>query len=144
LFPRDEDRRAFGGHLDSLSDVAAFGVAPPVCLAALSLPSSAPVEVIWWSAAFIYAVCAITRLGFYNLSHASSHGFIGLPVPVAALIFSSALLLAPGPVLSIALLVVTALAMIAPLRIPRPAGAGLVLFALWPVVLVVAHLALPR
>jgi hypothetical protein len=30
-------------------------------------------------------------------------------------------------------------AMIAPLRIPRPAGAGLLLFALWPVAVIVAH-----
>lgn len=144
LFPRNEDRCLFGAHLDSLSDVAAFAVAPLVCLAAFSLPQNMVLEVMWWSAAFVYVACATTRLGFYNLSHASSDVFIGLPVPVAALIFSSALLTDPPAVLSIGLLLTGAVAMIAPVRIPRPSGPGLALFALWPVVLVVAHLALPR
>src|SRR5262245_43525061 len=135
LFPRTDAQRRFGAELDSLSDVAAFGLAPPICLFALSATTQGGVtEWMWWGAAFIYAAGAITRLGFYNLGHheqnrsGTSDGFVGLPVPVAALMLSSALLAGPSPAASMVLLIATSLAMIAPWRVPRPSGAGLALF----------------
>lgn len=140
LFARDADRRAFGAQLDSLSDVAAFGIGPAVCLAALSPPQSPTLEWVWWTATFAYAACAITRLGFYNLASEASEDFVGLPVPAAALVWSSALLIGPPPAVAIVLLFATAVAMIAPFRVPRPTGAALATFVLWPVALIVAHL----
>jgi CDP-diacylglycerol--serine O-phosphatidyltransferase len=136
LFERDESRQAFGAHLDSLSDVAAFGVAPPLCLAAIAAPTGG-MEVTWWLAACVYALCAITRLGFYNLTATASADFIGLPVPVAALICSTALAFSPPPAVGIGLLLASAGAMIAPIPIRRPRGTGLALFVLWPVALIV-------
>jgi phosphatidylserine synthase len=137
LFRRDEAARAFGVQLDSLSDAAALGVAPPLCCALLTPVAST--WWLWWMAACVYAACAITRLGFYNLSHSEVAGFIGLPVPVAALLVSTALLAGPPGLTSLALVIAAGPLMIAPLRLPRPAGAGLALFALWPIALVVCH-----
>lgn len=140
LFERDARQRAFGAQLDSLSDAAAFGIVPAACMAAAA-PPAAPMglETAWWLAAFLYAACAITRLGYYNLSHDDVPGFVGLPAPVAALIWSSTLLLQPGWGLSLAVFVATGVAMVAPLRLPRPTGLGLAAFALWPIVVGVAH-----
>jgi len=139
LFRRDSERRAFGVQLDSLSDAAAFGIAPAVCLFLLVRPGDWRLEAACWLAMSLYAASAITRLGFYNVSCDESDGFIGLPVPVAALLVSSALLTTVTAGYAVALLVIAAAAMIAPCRVPRPAGAGLALFLLWPLGLIVAH-----
>jgi len=137
-FRRNEAERAFGVQLDSLSDSAALGIAPPVCCALL-LPAASATW-LWWIAGFVYSACAITRLGFYNLSHDEVAGFIGLPVPVAALLLSTSLLLGPPGAVSLIAILAAGPLMIAPLRLPRPTGAGLALFALWPLALIVGHL----
>lgn len=139
LFQRTDEERALGVQLDSLSDAIAFGAAPCVCLALLSPGAGAGVELAWWTASFVYGAAAITRLAFYNLTQDTTSGFIGLPVPVAALVASSVLLLHPGPVVSAAAMLAAAAAMVLPLRIPRPAGYGLMAFVLWPVTLIALH-----
>jgi phosphatidylserine synthase len=101
LFRRTAMQRLVGVQLDSLSDAIAFGIAPAVCMAALRADwwPTAPGG-IFWLAVFVYAACAITRLAFYNVAHEETEGFIGLPVPVAALILATALAFAPGVVTS--------------------------------------------
>jgi phosphatidylserine synthase len=66
-------------------------------------------------------------------------GFVGIPVPVAALIWATALLVLPSAAATAMLIVITAAAMVMPLRIPRPTGAGLVLFTCWPVAVAILH-----
>ncbi len=141
MFVRSPAEREIGAQLDSLSDAIAFGVAPCICLATLSPDASAWVESGWWLAIFVFAACAITRLAFYNVTHESTPGFIGLPVPVAALVASSVLLLTPSPASAALVVLLTSAAMVMPLRVPRPTGYGLAAFVLWPVALVGLHLA---
>jgi CDP-diacylglycerol--serine O-phosphatidyltransferase len=139
-FVRDNWQRAFGVQLDSLCDAIAFGVAPVVCASVLvtGIDRGTPLlSILWWSSAAAYAACAVTRLAFYNLTHDSSAGFVGLPVPVAALLWATALLFAPGAAASIALFATTAAAMVLPLPIPRPTGLGLAAFACWPLAVLV-------
>ncbi|CAN5785819.1 hypothetical protein BH18ACI5_BH18ACI5_25020 [soil metagenome] len=139
IFKRSAVQRAIGVQLDSLSDAIAFGIAPVVCAALLTAGPDHWTPMLltfWWTSAAAYAACAITRLAFYNLMHEDSAGFVGLPVPVAALVWATALLLAPGPAVSIALFATTAAAMVLPLPIPRPTGFGLAAFACWPMVVV--------
>lgn len=126
-----------GTQLDSLVDAVTFGMLPVACASVL-FPGSVP-GVLWWAAAFVYVACAVTRLGFYNVSHSETNGFIGLPAPVAALFWSSLFLFEPGGAVLAGLALASAIAMIAPLPVPRPTGAGLALFVLWPVGLIVAH-----
>ena len=139
-FRRTETQQAFGGYLDSLSDAVAFGTVPAVCLVLLMPSAPSPLLLVtWWLAVGAYATCTITRLGFYHLPQNGSAGFVGLPAPVAALIWATALLLQPGWPASLVLLAALAGAMVMPFRIPRPSGAGLVLFVSWPLMVIGAH-----
>lgn len=141
LFERDSRQRAFGAQLDSLSDAVAFGMVPVACATA-TLPSPPSLAgTLWWVACFLYVACVITRLGFYNVSHDEQTGFVGMPAPIAALVWSSTLLLGPSDRVSAGLFVVTAIAMVSPVRLPRPSGSGLMLFTLWPIVVGTAHVA---
>ena len=139
LFERTAGERALGVQLDSLSDAIAFGAAPCLCTALLSPRGTLGLELAWWTASFAFGAAAITRLAFYNTTQHSTPGFIGLPVPVAALVWSTVLLLHPAPIVSAVVILATAAAMVLPLRIPRPAGYGLAAFVLWPVTLIALH-----
>jgi phosphatidylserine synthase len=89
----------------------------------------------------VYAACAITRLGFYHLPGTSATTFVGVPAPVAALVWSSVLLLGPGWIVLTVVFAGIGLAMVAPLPIRRPAGAAMAAFVSWPVVVAAAHAA---
>ena len=141
-FRRTDTQRKAGAQLDSLSDAMAFGIAPVVCMAALRVDWWQPASAgLFWSCAFAYAACAMTRLAFYNVTHETAQGFIGLPAPVAALVLATALIFDPGMVTSAAVFVTAAAAMVLPLPVPRPRGLGLAAFTCWPLVLVAAHIA---
>jgi CDP-diacylglycerol--serine O-phosphatidyltransferase len=140
LFRRKQDQQALGVQLDSLSDAVSFGAAPVVSVAVLLTGKAGAITVWWWVAATVYVGCALTRLAHYNVSNETIDGFVGLPAPVAALIWSSILLMPPAPGVAAVIALLTGCAMVAPLRIPRPTGAGLVLFSLWPVGLIAVHL----
>ncbi len=152
LFARDEDQRAIGEQLDSLVDAVSFGVAPAMCMLLLrwrpasafaqaSADRSAGLEVLWWMSVFFFVACAVSRLAFYNVSHQQTDGFIGLPAPVAALVWATVLLLNPGTAASIAVFTTTAVAMVLPLPIPRPYGLSLAAFVCWPVLVIALHVA---
>jgi CDP-diacylglycerol---serine O-phosphatidyltransferase len=141
LFRRSDAQRALGAQLDSLSDAIAFGAAPGVSVTLLATAAGESLSFVWWVAVLFYLAGAVARLGFYNITHESAAGFVGLPVPVAALVWSTAMLFDPGLVLMTGVLLATAAAMVLPVPIPRPTGAGLVTFAAWPIVVIVTHLA---
>jgi CDP-diacylglycerol---serine O-phosphatidyltransferase len=134
LFGDDPARRAFGVQLDSLADAIAFGIAPLVAAGAASDAAHAGRGALWILAAFVYAACAITRLGFYNVSPEADResGFIGLPVPVAALLLCTVTAAQPSFAALVAAAIACAAVMVLPLRIPRPRRAGLALFLVWP------------
>ena len=140
-FGNEPRRRALGIELDSLSDAVAFGVAPPLCAVLLLRDNMGNVGPALWAAVFVHAACAITRLASFNVDAADSPqaGFIGIPVPLAALVWATALLVQPSAAATSALILVTAAAMVLPLRVPRPTGAGLMLFACWPVAVMILH-----
>ncbi len=141
LFRRGPEREAIGVQLDSLSDAASFGVVPVAAVSVLLAAERDGMSMLWWSAAIVYACCALTRLAFYNVSHAPNDatGFIGLPTPVAALIWSSLLAFGLNATLAAALAISLGLAMVAPIHVRRPTGVGLMVFAGWPLALVVKH-----
>ena len=139
-FARTPEQQALGTQLDSLSDAVAFGAAPCVCMTVLAHSNSGAIGITWWLAFAAFSACAITRLAFYNVAHETAEGFVGLPVPVAALIWSSLLLVEPGIAVSTTALAATAAAMVLPMHVPRPTGPGLALFAAWPVAVIAAHL----
>jgi len=142
-FGSDPRRSALGVQLDSLADAIAFGIAPPLCSALLFYEGVDAMTTASWSIVFVHAACAITRLASFNVNAAAETPghFVGIPVPLAALIWSTALLVQPSAAATAGLLLVTAAAMVLPIRVPRPTGMGLVLFTCWPVGVALWHLA---
>ncbi len=146
LFRRNDFQKAIGVQLDSLSDAIAFGLAPSVC-AALILwrPGHAAAtgiqEALWSISALAFAASAVARLAFYNVTSDRIDGFVGLPAPVAALVWATILLLQPGIALSAVVLSVMAAAMVLPLRIPRPSGLAFAAFVCWPLIVIAGHVA---
>lgn len=82
----------FGMELDSLADVIAFGVAPGVLMYTWALK---PFGKLGWLAAFLYVVCGALRLARFNVqvSTVESKRFVGLPIPAAASIVATCVLL---------------------------------------------------
>ena len=140
-FGSDPRRHAVGTELDSLSDAVAFALAPPLCASLLLNVDAGPMRFTMWAATFVHAACGIARLASFTAtaSEEGSQGFIGLPVPVAALIWASALLVQPSAAATTTIIVIAATAMVLPVRIPRPTGVGLVVFALWPIAVAGLH-----
>ena len=143
LFARRFDRSgfqsAFGVQLDSLTDAVTCGFVPVIVLASDSTPATGGAALAWWSCAFLYTFAAITRLGYYNLTHGNGPGFVGVPAPCCALVVSTSLLWSPHALTAALILVCCAVAMVSPLHLPRPRGMGLVAFVGWALVLVVLH-----
>lgn len=81
----------FGIELDSLSDLAAFGVAPAVLIYSWALQDFGR---IGWGAAFFYVTCGALRLARYNVQMGSteSKAFTGLPIPGAAVMIATLVL----------------------------------------------------
>ena len=134
LFARTPAVRSLGVQLDSLSDAVVFGAIPVACGWLLEDRGLG-----LWSAGALYTACALARLAYFNVTHDTHDGFVGVPVPVAALLWSTALLLRPGAAVTTVLTLLTAIAMVLPLPIPRPRREGLIAFACWPAAVCLAH-----
>ncbi|MFA5161640.1 MAG: CDP-alcohol phosphatidyltransferase family protein [Elusimicrobiales bacterium] len=86
---RTDFEKSFGFHLDSIVDMAAFGLAPAVLLRGFWLQAPADAALLAG-----YCICAAARLAYFNALAASGggEGYRGLPVTFAAWIFPAALL----------------------------------------------------
>jgi len=144
LFDRTGFESEFGVQLDSLTDAITSGFVPVIVLASDSTPVTWTAALAWWSCAFLYAFAAITRLGYYNLTHGDGPWFIGLPAPFCTLVVSTSLLWSPHALASALILVCCAVAMVAPIHVPRPRSVGLVAFVGWALALVVLHALYPQ
>ena len=82
----------FGVEYDSLADVVAFGLAPGILIFTWALR---PFGRYGWLAAFLYVVCGALRLARYNIQVTTieSKRFNGLPIPAAALLVASTVLI---------------------------------------------------
>ncbi len=141
LFSRSNDEKAFGMQLDSLVDGVVFGFVPVTCMyLLLDFGLSTMARLLWSGAALAYLVSALTRLGCFNIHQANEGHFVGIPTTLAALVLSTLFLINESPVLSGFALGICAIAMIAPLAIPRPRGSALTVFVLWITLVLVLHL----
>ncbi len=126
----------FGREFDSIADVVSFGVAPALMVFFLILsPDQLPVfRHIGWFIGFIYLLCAGVRLARFNVithpavySNADLHStkdFVGLPVPAAAGVIASLVLLLTKQdlqhwaILLPILMLLVAYLMVSPVRYP--------------------------
>jgi len=76
----------FGAEYDSLSDMAAFGIAPALVIYSWSLANLGKVG---WLVAFLYAAATALRLARFNTQVSDKKYFQGLPCPSAAGVLAS-------------------------------------------------------
>lgn len=83
---------SFGVQYDSLADLIAFGVAPAILVYAWALEGLGR----WgWLAASFYVTCGALRLARFNVQASSveRQHFVGLPIPAAAAVIATTILL---------------------------------------------------
>lgn len=82
----------FGVEYDSLADLVAFGVAPGLLMYSWALTEFGK---LGWLAAFLYVVCGALRLARFNVQvdTVESKRFVGLPIPSAAWMVASCVLI---------------------------------------------------
>jgi CDP-diacylglycerol--serine O-phosphatidyltransferase len=82
----------FGVELDSLADVVSFGVAPAFVLYSMAL---APLGRAAWLGSFLFVICGALRLARFNVyaGVTDKRYFVGLPIPAAAGLVASVVLL---------------------------------------------------
>lgn len=83
----------FGAEYDSLSDMAAFGIAPSLVAYSWSL---ANLGKLGWLAAFLYTAATALRLARFNTQVSDKKYFQGLPCPAAAGVMASTIWMAVG------------------------------------------------
>lgn len=131
--------RAMGIQLDSLVDVASFGVVPVVLVSAeVGAAPGSGIGFLTWAVGWIYVSCAVLRLARFNVTAASESGpvrsYRGLPVTYAALVFPVAFAAAesiPGVDTALVLLAATgvqAVLFVLPVPIPKPRGFAYLFF----------------
>jgi CDP-diacylglycerol--serine O-phosphatidyltransferase len=83
---------SFGVQYDSLADLVAFGVAPALIVYFWALE---PYGRYGWVAAFLFVVCGALRLARFNvqIGEIDPRYFNGLPIPAAATMVSTAILM---------------------------------------------------
>ncbi len=85
----------FGVEYDSLSDLISFGAAPAILMYNWVL---VPFGKIGWMAAFLFVICGALRLARFNTqsSEIRKDRFVGLPIPMAAGLLATIVLLTNG------------------------------------------------
>jgi len=83
----------FGREFDSVADIVSFGIAPAILIFTSNNLLRGRVGMVL---AFIYVAAGAIRLARFNVLESSEHqkNFIGLPIPMAALMISSFILYA--------------------------------------------------
>ncbi|MEJ7786409.1 MAG: CDP-alcohol phosphatidyltransferase family protein [Solirubrobacteraceae bacterium] len=110
----------FGCHLDSLSDLVAFGLAPALMLDSGVLGS---VPVLGSGVCMAFVVAGAWRLARFPLIEDREH-FIGLSIPPAGLIAAVTAVIAPPVALAVVLCLLLSLLMVSSFTVPTLAEAG--------------------
>ena len=139
----DEEKR-FGIQLDSLCDIICFGALPAAVGIALAEGQSTLLQAVSWGFGALFILGALIRLAYFNVTEETRQAteggrrthYMGVPVTTSAMIFPLVFalsLLLPAP-LSLwiypAFILITALAFITPVKIPKSHGKGLVVMGL--------------
>lgn len=126
---RTDEQKRFGAHLDTIVDACAFGLAPTALLHAAGLRSLPEVAVL-----VFFACCAAWRLAYFDTVGLADEGggrryFTGLPTTFTSIVVPGALLVGAvvggAGALRVAANVAglgMGLAMVSPVRVPKPGG----------------------
>lgn len=139
-----EEEKRFGIQLDSLCDIVCFGVLPAAVGITLAEGQSTLLRVASWGFGALFILCALIRLAFFNVTEETRQAteggrrksYMGVPVTTSAVIFPlmyALLVLIPAPVglwIYPAFILITAIAFITPVKVPKPHAKGLVVMGL--------------
>ncbi|MFB6132628.1 MAG: protein sorting system archaetidylserine synthase [Halanaeroarchaeum sp.] len=114
---------AVGPHLDSLADVATFGVAPAVAVYAMgnslgTWPSPTATGAVWIIVPTVFVATAVMRLGLYTTLDVGDDHTEGVQTTLAATLLAAGILVGLGPSVLLTGAAVLALAMLAPISYP--------------------------
>lgn len=139
--------RAVGEMMDSLCDVASFGVLPAILLTAYALQFDRRTLVVGAVLGVLFYACVVVRLRRYTVEAIADNAqprvfFKGLPSPVGAMCTASAILaVRPGPLAWAPFVIACACAPLMVSRIPfkdTPYLAIWLVRAIWPIPVLVA------
>ena len=139
-----EEEKRFGIQLESLCDIVCFGVLPASVAVSMTAGAALCDRVAVWAVSGLYILCALIRLAYFNVTEETRQAteggrrthFMGVPVTTAAVIFPLAYalsVLAPAPLspwLYPALILITAVAFITPVKVRKPHTVGLAVLGL--------------
>jgi CDP-diacylglycerol---serine O-phosphatidyltransferase len=115
---RSSDDPRFGGNLDSLTDLLAFGVVPAVGLSLGPFQSLSTLGLLF---GLCFLVAGAWRLARFPLVK-RRHYFVGLPIPAAGVLLMITLMWRPGPGLSLVLTLTLSALMVSTLPFPTLPG----------------------
>ena len=139
-----EEEKRFGIQLDSLCDIVCFGVLPASVAVSMTAGADLCDRIAVWAVSGLYILCALIRLAYFNVTEETRQAteggrrthFMGVPVTTAAVIFPltyALSVLAPAPLspgLYPALILMTAVAFITPVKVRKPHTVGLAVLGL--------------
>lgn len=139
-----EEEKRFGIQLDSLCDIVCFGVLPAAVGIALAEGQSTLLRVTSWGFGALFILCALIRLAYFNVTEETRQAteggrrksYMGVPVTTSAVVFPlmyALSVLIPAPVglwIYPAFILITAIAFITPVKVPKPHARGLVVMGL--------------
>ncbi len=134
-----EEEKRFGIQIDSLCDIVCFGVLPAVIGVSMASRLSA-MRYVAWGVGVLLILGGLIRLAYFNVTEetrqASESGrrthYAGLPITSSAVIFPFAFAVSHllGMWVYPLFAVGTAVCFVAPIRVRKPHGAGLVILGL--------------
>ena len=139
-----EEEKRFGIQLDSLCDIVCFGVLPAAVGITLAEGQSTLLRVASWGFGALFILCALIRLAYFNVTEETRQAteggrrksYMGVPVTTSAVIFplmyalSALIPAAVGLWIYPAFILITAIAFITPVKVPKPHAKGLVVMGL--------------
>lgn len=139
---RTDVQRTFGARLDTIVDVCAFGMAPAALLQAAGLTRAWELAIV-----VVFVACAAWRLAYFEAVGLSTEpggkrSFTGLPTTFTALALPCACLLGFRSTEALRLAVTItaaglAVAMVSPVKVPKPGGVWYAILSLVAVGLIV-------
>ena len=112
----------FGPYLDSLADVATFGVAPAYIVFTIgrsTAGSMGPIErAVWIAVPATFVATAVVRLALYTVLDSGDDTTEGVQTTLAATLVSSAILVGVGPTTVLVGTALLAVGMLAPVTYP--------------------------
>lgn len=104
----------FGKELDSLADVVSFGAAPMIILLSTDGP-----RIMKFVVAAVFLSCAAVRLARFNSTQSNLKYFVGIPVPLAALLSLLACFTVANTFIYYLIVLALGILMVSNLRLPN-------------------------